>query len=287
MRKDGVRIKNANPMYLVMNQFLQYRYDAMNQLTLDIPIEPMQKYIRAKKAEGIRLSHMGLLIAAYVRTVAEYPQSNRFVMNGKIYARNELALGMVVLKTGQMVDETFSKMYFLPEDDIFTVQKIIDEFLENNTSAEESNGTDRIIELLVGIPGLLKFGCAVLRWMDKHNLLPKAIIDVSPFHSSMVVTNLASIRTPHLYHHIYEFGTVGEFMAMGNFREVPKTFAGETRFVTCMPIGYVMDERICTGAYCSMALQKFKGYLTHPERLEGAPKVLNYDDGVVITKRKS
>ena len=74
---------------------------------------------------------------------------------------------------------------------------------------------------------------------------------------------------------------------MGNFREVPKTVAGETRFVTSMPIGYVMDERICTGAYCSMALQRFKGLLTHPERLEGAPKVLNYDEGVVITKRRS
>ena len=127
MRKDGVKLKNCNPMYLVMNQFLRYRYDAMNQLTLDIPIEPMQKYIRAKKAEGIRLSHMGLVIAAFVRTVAEFPQLNRFVMNGNVYARNELAVGMVVLKTGQMVDETFSKMYFLPEDDIFTVQKIIDE----------------------------------------------------------------------------------------------------------------------------------------------------------------
>ena len=158
---------------------------------------------------------------------------------------------------------------------------------EHLTNAEESNGTDKIIKTLVGIPGLLKVGCAVLRWMDKHGLLPKAIIDVSPFHSSMVVTNLASIRTPHLYHHIYEFGTVGEFMAMGNFREVPKTVAGETRFVTSMPIGYVMDERICTGAYCSMALQRFKGLLTHPERLEGAPKVLNYDEGVVITKRRS
>ena len=89
----------------------------------------IQKYIRAKKAEGIRLSHMGLVIAAFVRTVAEFPQLNRFVMNGNVYARNELAVGMVVLKTGQMVDETFSKMYFLPEDDIFTVQKIIDEFL--------------------------------------------------------------------------------------------------------------------------------------------------------------
>ena len=286
MRKDGVRVKNANPMYLVMNQFLRYRYDAMNQLTLDIPIEPMRKYMRAKKAEGIRLSHMGLVIAAYVRTLAEYPELNRFVVNGKIYSRNEIAVSMVVLKTGQMIQETMSKMHFLPEDDIFTVQAIIDEYLAANKKTDESNGTDKIIQILVGIPGLLKFGCALFRWMDKHNLLPKAIIDVSPFHASMVVTNLASIRTPHIYHHIYDFGTVGEFLAMGNFREVPKTVAGETKFVTCMPIGYVMDERICTGAYCSMALQKFKGYLTHPERLEGAPKVI-INDNVEITRRKS
>lgn len=286
MRKDGVRVKNANPMYLVMNQFLRYRYDAMNQLTLDIPIEPMRKYMRAKKAEGIRLSHMGLVIAAYVRTLAEYPELNRFVVNGKIYSRNEIAVSMVVLKTGQMIQETMSKMHFLPEDDIFTVQAIIDEYLAANKKTDESNGTDKIIQILVGIPGLLKFGCALFRWMDKHNLLPKAIIDVSPFHASMVVTNLASIRTPHIYHHIYDFGTVGEFLAMGNFREVPKTVAGETKLVTCMPIGYVMDERICTGAYCSMALQKFKGYLTHPERLEGAPKVI-INDNVEITRRKS
>ena len=286
MRKDGVRVKNANPMYLVMNQFLRYRYDAMNQLTLDIPIEPMRKYMRAKKAEGIRLSHMGLVIAAYVRTLAEYPELNRFVVNGKIYSRNEIAVSMVVLKTGQMIQETMSKMHFLPEDDIFTVQAIIDEYLAANKKTDESNGTDKIIQILVGIPGLLKFGCALFRWMDKHNLLPKAIIDVSPFHASMVVTNLASIRTPHIYHHIYDFGTVGEFLAMGNFREVPKTVAGETKLDTCMPIGYVMDERICTGAYCSMALQKFKGYLTHPERLEGAPKVI-INDNVEITRRKS
>ena len=286
MRKDGVRVKNANPMYLVMNQFLRYRYDAMNQLTLDILIEPMRKYMRAKKAEGIRLSHMGLVIAAYVRTLAEYPELNRFVVNGKIYSRNEIAVSMVVLKTGQMIQETMSKMHFLPEDDIFTVQAIIDEYLAANKKTDESNGTDKIIQILVGIPGLLKFGCALFRWMDKHNLLPKAIIDVSPFHASMVVTNLASIRTPHIYHHIYDFGTVGEFLAMGNFREVPKTVAGETKLVTCMPIGYVMDERICTGAYCSMALQKFKGYLTHPERLEGAPKVI-INDNVEITRRKS
>lgn len=285
MRKDGKRVKNANPMYLVVNQFLRERHDAMNMLTLDIPLEPMQKYMREKREEGIRLSHLGLVIAAYVRTIAEYPELNRFVVNRRIYARNEIAVSMVVLKVGQMVEETFSKMYFMPEDDIFTVQKIIDDYIAGNKATEATNGTDKIIKLLVGIPGLLRFGCSLLRWMDKHGLLPKAIIDVSPFHASCAVTNLASIRTPHIYHHIYDFGTIGEFMAIGNFREVPKVSDGEVKTVKSMPIGYVMDERICSGAYCSLALQRFKSYLTHPERLEGAPKVIN-NDGVEI-KRKS
>lgn len=287
MRKDGKRIrKNANPMYFVMHQFLRERHDSMNMLTLDIPVQPLKDYIQVKKAEGIRLSHLGLVIAAYVRTLAEYPELNRFLVNRKIYARNEIAVSMVVLKGGTMDNETMSKMYFLPEDDVFTVQKIIDSYIEENKKAEASNGTDKIIQILLGIPGLLRFGCSFLRWMDRHNLLPKAIIDVSPFHASCAITNLASIRTNHIYHHVYDFGTIGEFFAMGNFREVPKRVGGEVIFETCMPIGFVMDERICTGAYCSMALQRFKSYLTHPERLEGVPRVVNVDDGVVI-KRKS
>lgn len=286
MRRDGKRVKDANPMYLVMQQFLRERHDSQNMMTMDIPIEPMQKYMRAKKEEGIRLSHMGLIIAAYVRTLAEFPELNRFVVNRRIYSRNEIAVSMVVLKVGQMIEETMSKMYFLPEDDVFTVQKVIDEYIAGNKKVNNDNGTDKIIKILVGIPGLLRFGCNLLRWLDRHNLLPKAIIDVSPFHASCVVTNLASIRTNHIYHHIYDFGTVGEFLAMGNFREIPKKIGGEVKFVTCLPIGYVMDERICTGAYCSMAMQRFKSYLTHPERLEGAPKVVNVD-GVEITKRKS
>lgn len=286
MRRDGKRVKDANPMYLVMQQFLRERHDSQNMMTMDIPIEPMQKYMRAKKEEGIRLSHMGLIIAAYVRTLAEFPELNRFVVNRRIYSRNEIAVSMVVLKVGQMIEETMSKMYFLPEDDVFTVQRIIDEYIAGNKKTDNDNGTDKIVKTLVGIPGLLRFGCNLLRWMDRHNLLPKAIIDVSPFHASCVVTNLASIRTNHIYHHIYDFGTVGEFLAMGNFREIPKKVGGEVKFVTCLPIGYVMDERICTGAYCSMAMQRFKSYLTHPERLEGAPKVVKVD-GVEITKRKS
>lgn len=284
MRRDGRRVKKADPMYLVMHQFLRERHDAMNMMTMDIPIQPMREYILGKKTEGIRLTHLGLVLAAYVRTLAEYPELNRFIVNRRIYARNEIAVSMVVLKAGEMDDETMSKMYFLPQDDVFAVQKTIDDYISGNKKKDNDNGTDRIVRILLGIPGLLRFGCNLLRWMDRHNLLTKAMIDVSPFHASCAVTNLASIRTNHIYHHCYDFGTIGEFFAIGNFREVPKRVGGEIKFETCMPIGIVMDERICTGAYCSLALQRFKSYLAHPERLEGEPKTI-VSDGVEIQKK--
>ena len=87
------------------------------------------------------------------------------------------------------------------------------------------------------------------------------------------MTNLASIRTNHIYHHIYDFGTTSLALAMGNLREVPKRKKGEIVFERCMPIGLVMDERIASGAYFAMAFRKFRKLLENPTLLETAPNV--------------
>lgn len=36
MRKDGKRVKDANPIYTVMPYILKYRYDAMNMIEVDV-----------------------------------------------------------------------------------------------------------------------------------------------------------------------------------------------------------------------------------------------------------
>ena len=100
MRKDGKKIKITDPMYTLVPYIMEKRYDSMNMIELDIPIAPIQAYINKKRREGISISHMGVLIAAYVRTAAEFESLNRFIMNKKIYQRNEFAVGMVVLKPG-------------------------------------------------------------------------------------------------------------------------------------------------------------------------------------------
>ena len=272
-RADGKRLRHADPMYSVVAHIMKKRSDSMNNITLDIPLEPIEKYIRQKKKEGVSLSHMAVILAAVNRTICDFPALNRFVVNKRIYARKEIAIGMVVLKSGATGAETMNKIYLQPEDTVLDVNRRINDYVSASRDVADQNATDKIIKVLVGIPGLLRFGVCVLKWMDWHNLLPKSIIKASPFHTTMVFTNLASIRTNHIHHHVYDFGTTSMIMAAGNSREVPRRNRdGEIEHEKCLPIGLVMDERIASGYYFSQAFRKMKEYFNDPSLLELPPE---------------
>ena len=276
MRKDGRRVKTAQPMYQVAAHIMDQRCDAMNMMEIDVPIEPMQAYLNKKRLAGKEYSHLGLVLAAFVRTVAEYPIINRFVVNKTIYARNEIAVGMVVLKPGE-TEGTMNKMFFKPEYTIDEVHQALDKYVQENRATGDTNSTDDIIRKLLKVPGLCRLGVCIFKAMDKFGLLPKSIIDASPFHCTATVTNLASIRTNHIYHHVYNFGTTTLIMAMGNAREVPTRKHGEIEFVRCMPVGVVMDERICNGSQYAMAFRRFSSYLKNPALLDVPPETVADD----------
>lgn len=277
-RADGKRLKHCDPMYSLVSHIMKKRSDSMNSITLDIPLEPIEAYIKEKKKEGRTMSHMAVLFAAINRTICEYPALNRFVVNKRVYARNEISIGMVVLRAGKTGAETMGKIYLQPEDTVLDVEDRIQKYVEDNRKVDGENKTDKIIKTLVSLPGLVRAAVAVLKWMDWHNLLPKSIIDASPMHQTLVFTNLASIRTNHIYHHVYDFGTTSMAFAAGNPREVPhRTRDGEIVHEKCLPIGLVMDERIASGYYFSCAFRKMKEYLKNPALLEEPPKVILAD----------
>lgn len=271
-RADGKRLKNTDPIYTVVPYIMPTRNDALNSITLDIPLEPISQFLKKKREEGKAYSHMDIILAAYARTVGQFPCINRFIVNKRIYARNELAVGMVVLKMGDHSNETMSKMYFDYDMTLDDVHNVITDYVETNRKQETANNTDKMVKFLVGLPGLIGVIVAVLKFLDRHGLLPKFIIDLSPFHTSLTLTNLASIRTNHIYHHIYNFGTTSMFIAMGNTREVPKRKNGEIVHEKCLPLGLVMDERICSGLYYSEAFRTMKRYLANPALLELPPE---------------
>ena len=58
---------------------------------------------------------------------------------------------------------------------------------------------------------------------------------------------------------------------MGNSRLVPKEKKGEIVFEKTIPLGVVMDERICGGHDFAKAFSRLKYYISHPEILEAPP----------------
>ncbi len=255
-------------MYTVASYFMKKRYDAQNMIEVDLPIDPLGDYIRQKRGEGKKVTHLGVIIAAYLRTVAEFPLLNRFIVNKKAYSRTEFTCGMVVLKPGE-VDGTMNKMHLELEDDVFAVQRTLDEYIEQNREAGDTNKTDSAIRILLGIPGILSLGVGLFKLLDHFGLLPKAIIDASPFHTSFVVSNLASIGTNHIYHHCYQFGTTSIIITVGVPKEIPRRHGKNVTFERCLPLGVVMDERICSGSYFATAFTRFREYMADPTLLEG------------------
>lgn len=269
MRADGYRVKGEDPMYSLIPYFLTKRYDSMNMITIDLPEEPMKEYINKMRREKNPVSHLALLIAAYVQVVAEYPALNRFVKNKKIYQHKDITVSMVVLRPGED-DNTISKIYFTEDDTIFDVQRKIEAYISENRKDNNDNTFDKWVGALLKTGPIVRWAIDIITWMDNIGLLPMAVIKASPFHASLLVSNLASIRTNHIYHHVYEFGTTSIAITMGNMHEVPRRSREGIVFDRCVPLGVVMDERIASGHYFAQAFTRMREYLKTPELLESS-----------------
>ena len=139
---------------------------------------------------------------------------------------------------------------------------------------------------LLRIPFLVGAAVGFLKFLDKYFWLPMSIVDASPFHTSLFVTNLASIRTNAIYHHLYEFGTTGIFISMGQPEKklVRNGELIEERKV--MPLGIVTDERIANGHYYGRCFRELTRYYKNPKLLEEKPETIVKDPDVKVKNPK-
>lgn len=270
-RPDGRRIRNIEPLQLITSYLMKKRYDAMNMYEDTLPCGVWDTYIKEKEAEGIKLSYMHILIAGVVRILALKPRLNRFVMHGKVYARPKIWVSFVVHpELHEDSAGTTIKLCFEGTETILEIAEKLNEAITKETTKRvDENGTDKLARMLTSIPSpILHFVVNTLMWMDRHNILPKAIIELSPFHTSFFVTNLKSLGINFVHHHTYEFGTTGLFFAIGKEKIYPVYKKGEFVDEKQMPFSLVSDERFCDGLYFALALRELKKMLRNPVVLE-------------------
>lgn len=270
-RYDGRRVRNIDPFMRIMPYIMKTRSDAYVMFEESGNCEGMDAYIKQKKELGIEFSYIHIIIASIVRILALRPQLNRFVMNGKIYTRPKIWVCFAVHHSlrGETA-ETTVKLCFEGTETLEQVAKMVDDAIERETvNHEGDNSTDKLAKLIMSIPGpLIRFVVNTLMFMDRHNMLPKSIIEASPFHTSVFLTNLKSLGINHVFHHIYEFGTTGLFLAVGKEKKLPVSKEEEISTQKHLGYGLVADERICDGLYFARALKMLKRYMKDPSLLE-------------------
>jgi len=270
-RPDGKKVKNLSPIFRVIPNVMLERSDAQVYFKQDIPLKNLDEYIDRKLAEGIRFSYMDIIYSAIVRIIKERPQLNRFAMNGTLYQRKKIYITLTIKKgLADNSPETTVKIPFTGNENIYEVSKILQNEIEKNKDLSEENSTDKLAGLLSLVPDfVLRWAVKILWFLDKHGLMPKAIINASPFHTTAFLTNVGSLGIDSIYHHLYNFGTTSMFFSMGKKKKSYIYEDDEIRQEKCITIAFVGDERICDGYYYAASFKQLSKYLKRPELLEG------------------
>lgn len=280
-RREG-RLIRSLPAF---NKFVPYimpsRVDRLNYYEESFEVTELDRRLRKLRVNGYKgIGILHFLIAAYIRGISRFPAMNRFVVGRRIYARENIEVVMTV-KRSLTIDatETTIKVVFEPTDTIFDVYEKMNEKINEIKADDGSNNTEVVAETLCRAPRfLLRWALGIIRMLDYFGWLPQGIIDASPFHGSMIITDLGSLGIGPVFHHIYNFGTLPVFVAFGaKHHKYELDRHGEMvdrKYIDCK---FSMDEGTVDGHYYGQFLKAVRYMFQHPEIVEAPPVKVNED----------
>lgn len=274
-RKDGRRIRTLSPFSKMIPYIMKQRNDALNYYEESFEVSIVDRQLRHERVSGYKgIGFLHFIIAAYVRCVSMLPALNRFVVGSQIYARNNIEVVLAVKRSMSLgAEETTIKVEFQPTDTIFDVYRKLNAKIDEVKSDTGNNNTEDMAETLLSMPSFIAGPIiGFFKLTDKWGILPKSIVEASPFHGSMIITDLGSLKIGPVFHHIYNFGTLSVFMAFGSKRHVKELDRhGDVVDRKYVDMKFTLDERIADGQYYAHFLRAMRYLFAHPEILEVSP----------------
>ncbi len=282
-RKDGYRLRKADPFFRIIPYLMPTRNDAHVFLEQRIYLEKTEKLIRKLRKEGLRVGFLHIVIATMVRVISQKPKINRFVVGRKIYARKDISFSLVIKKDmKEDTEETTIKMFFEPTDTIYDVVEKVNKEVDKNKNVEKENNTDKAAKFITYMPGfMIRATLWVIRLLDNRGRLPKFLVDLSPFHSGIWITDLGSLGIKSAFHHIFNLGTNTMFIAFGT-KSKEQFIDSDNKVIIkrAMDVKIAVDERIVDGAHFANAIRLSQSIMKHPEVLLTPPEEVFVDNEI-------
>lgn len=269
-RSDGIKLKNIDPTVRLTSYIMKTRNDAQVEMEKSVNCSGIDNFIKQEFERGNKFSYMHVVIAAIVRMYALRPKTNRFIMAGRVYSRRNIHISFTIKKRlDDEAPDTTIKLVFTGHESIYDVKEAMDNAIKKSSVITQDTKTDKLAKKLLNLPHfILSPFVGFIKLLDRFGIMPKAIIDASPFHTSCYLTNLKSLGTEHVFHHIYNFGTTGIFVAMGKEKnEAVVNRDGQLAAAKIMRLGVVIDERVCDGFYYARSLKTFVKHAENPNSL--------------------
>lgn len=271
-RADGDLVKDGTDLRRVMPYVMRTRNESVVYFEQTIDVRNAERYVRAfnEAHPESRATLFHVVLWAARQGLAEFPGLNRFVSGGRLYQRKGIWISysakqrmkkgapLIVLKRQFDADESFASM--------------VGEMRTQLSSAKFGGGKSTVdgeLGIVLAFPGLVRrLIFAAYRLLEALGAFPRAFIENDPLYGSLFLTDLGSLGMDPAFHHLYEYGTISIFGALGRARTelVGDPNTGKFEKKRLAHIKWSFDERIEDGLYAGYGLRHMLKCVEDPVR---------------------
>ena len=270
-RSYAKRINNISGLSQISIDLKPRRCDSDVYINQKIDVTNLADYIEEKKDKGIELTYFHAFVTAIGKLIYNRKYLNRFVSNRHIYEHNEIIISFVAkLDFDDKSEEVMILVPISPNDNIISISNKIREKIKKIRSGNNKDeGANKAIQILGKLPNIVRVPIVgLLKWCDKKGFLPKGLIKDNIYYSSIIVSNLGSIKCGAIYHNINDFGACSSLATMGEIKDELCIVDDKQVVKKICEFGVNIDERIADGYYFAKSIKLLESFLDNPKILE-------------------
>ena len=259
-------------MHFIMPIIYPNRCDNEAYIAEKIDLTNVNEFLKQKNAERpvFKYTFFHIVVAALIKTITLRPKMNRFIANKNTYQRNEVSAAFVVKK--EFSDNGGEALAFLHAREDSTLTSLHEQLYQqiSECRSDHVDASTDAMDFFNKLPRFLsKFIVWLMTRLDVHGWVPQSLIATDPFYSSVVLSNVGSIKLKSGYHHLTNWGTCSLFCLIGE-KSLQPVFDenGNVTMKEMLELGITIDERLADGYYYAKSIRLFKHLLQNPELLE-------------------
>lgn len=269
MRDKRIKLKGMEQLIIDIKPD---RCDSDVYINQKIDLTNLSKYIEKRKKAGDNITYFHAFLAAIGKVLYNRPKLNRYVRNRHVFEHKDVVVSFVAKVSFEDTSEEIMVMVPInPNDNIDTIGKYISDKIDSIRNKKvEKEGANDAIDVLAKFPNFIRVPVVgLLKWTDKKGILPKGLTKDNLYYSSMIVSNLGSIKCGAIYHNITNFGHCSSLATMGEIKKVEViNDDGKKEIRDICEFGINFDERVADGYYFAKSVKLLQYLFDNPKLLE-------------------